>query len=192
MKETDKKPYHLDKKQGTKEYIAYAFQEMLKTMPFNDITVQEIAEACQISRATFYRYFEDKYALLIWIYTERVATIYAGDGDNRQKMIDCFCYANENRRFFRQAFFHDPHNTLEKCIFQMTVDSMAHFIMERQHCDALPEDVLWSIEFCMAGAYYAWKKWLVSNSAETPEHLADRIIANSPEVVRVNYYLTET
>lgn len=185
------KPYQLKKRQGTKDYIAYAFQEILKVMPFDDITVQEIAEACKISRTTFYRYFDDKYDLLIWIYTEQINSIYASDADSRQKFIDIFRFMNENQHYFKQALLNDQHKTLEAYMFKLSLDSVSGFIAERWGCDvnALPEDLMRSIEFGTAGSFYTWKKWLFSGSEETPEHLADKIIADYPEIVRNNFFV---
>ncbi|MDH5105616.1 TetR/AcrR family transcriptional regulator [Lentilactobacillus diolivorans] len=38
--------------------------ELIKTKPFERITVREICTACNIPRATFYNYFDDKFDLL--------------------------------------------------------------------------------------------------------------------------------
>lgn len=183
------KPYRLKKKASTKEYIAYAFQEILKAVPFDDITVQEIADACRISRTTFYRCFKDKYDLLIWIYTEEIDRIYAGDGDSRQKFIDIFAFMKANQRYFKQALLNDRHRTLEKYIFQLSMESMTGFIARHMGCETLPDELVRSIEFGTAGSFYTWKKWLFSGSDETPEHLADKIISDYPEAVRNNFFV---
>lgn len=185
----DGKPYQLKKKQSTKEYIAYAFQEILKAEPFDTITVREIAEACDISRTTFYRCFEDKYDLLIWIYTQEIDRIYAGDGDSRQKFIDIFHFMKANRRYFTQALLSDRHNTLEDYIFKLSMENITGFIAKRWQVETLPEELIRSIEFGTAGSIYIWKKWLFSDSDETPEHLADKIIADYPETVRNNFFV---
>lgn len=185
----DGKPYQLKKKQSTKEYIAYAFKEILKSEPFDTITVREIAEACNISRTTFYRCFEDKYDLLIWIYTQEIDRIYAGGGDSRQKFIDIFHFMKANQRYFTQALLSDRHNTLEDYIFKLSMESVTCFIAKRWQVETLPEELIRSIEFGTAGSFYIWKKWLFSDSDETPEHLADKIIADYPETVRNNFFV---
>lgn len=41
--------------------ITVAFGEMMKTVPFDDITVFDLCEKAEIRRATFYKHFSDKY-----------------------------------------------------------------------------------------------------------------------------------
>ncbi|MCQ2480600.1 MAG: TetR/AcrR family transcriptional regulator [Clostridia bacterium] len=48
----------------TKEDIFKAFIEILKTKPFDKITVRDIVEECDINRNTFYYYYSDIYELL--------------------------------------------------------------------------------------------------------------------------------
>ncbi|MDD2969568.1 MAG: TetR family transcriptional regulator, partial [Lachnospiraceae bacterium] len=38
----------------TKNAIAYAFKELLLEKPINKITINDIAEKCEINRQTFY------------------------------------------------------------------------------------------------------------------------------------------
>ena len=43
----------------TKKAIAYTFKDLLKEKPFNKITVNDIANKCDINRQTFYYHFQD-------------------------------------------------------------------------------------------------------------------------------------
>ncbi len=52
----------------TKEKIGYALLEKIKKKPLSNITIQEIAKEAQVSKQTFYNYFEDKEALIQYIY----------------------------------------------------------------------------------------------------------------------------
>ena len=46
-------------KATTKLAIAYAFKELLLEKPFDKITVNDIAEKCEMNRQTFYYHFHD-------------------------------------------------------------------------------------------------------------------------------------
>lgn len=48
----------------TRQLIVKAFQELLSEKPFEEITIQEIADQATVNRVTFYAHFADKYALL--------------------------------------------------------------------------------------------------------------------------------
>lgn len=57
------------KRKTSREILAESFKELAQTTPVNKITVQEIADNCGYSPATFYRQFRDKYDLIAWDYT---------------------------------------------------------------------------------------------------------------------------
>jgi AcrR family transcriptional regulator len=46
--------------------VVYAMSELMETIPFEKLTIAEICEAAGLSRATFYRYFDDKYSVAQW------------------------------------------------------------------------------------------------------------------------------
>ena len=51
-----------------------AAEELLADRSFADLTVSDLCTKAQVSRQTFYRYFEDKYDLVQWHFTNMVAT----------------------------------------------------------------------------------------------------------------------
>ena len=48
----------------TRELLQQALENLLKTKDFDKISVQEIADAATVNRATFYDHYTDKFALL--------------------------------------------------------------------------------------------------------------------------------
>ena len=54
-------------KTTTKMAIAFAFKELLSEKALDKITVQEIAEKCEMNRKTFYYHFHDVLELCEWI-----------------------------------------------------------------------------------------------------------------------------
>ena len=61
---------------NTKIIIFLALEKLLKSKPFEKITVIEIAQAAHISRATFYRHFEDKFDLANWYYRQKAEEVF--------------------------------------------------------------------------------------------------------------------
>lgn len=58
----------------TKLAFADALKELLKTQPFEKVTVSAICAQCEMKRTSFYYHFLDKYDLVNWIFdTEYVA-----------------------------------------------------------------------------------------------------------------------
>ena len=60
----------------TKKAIAYTFKDLLKEKPFNKITVNDIANKCDINRQTFYYHFQDIRDLIEWICIDEVLLIF--------------------------------------------------------------------------------------------------------------------
>ncbi len=63
----------------TKRAIADSLKELTKTKTFDKISVKDISEKCGINRQTFYYHFEDKFALLKWIYETDLLDKYLQD-----------------------------------------------------------------------------------------------------------------
>ena len=59
----------------TVKLLTDTLTELLEKEPFEKITVMDICEKSMIPRATFYNYFEDKYDLLNYYWTERKLVI---------------------------------------------------------------------------------------------------------------------
>ena len=54
----------------TRKLILQAFGDLLAEKNFESISVQDVTDKAEINRATFYKHFVDKYALLDYAITE--------------------------------------------------------------------------------------------------------------------------
>lgn len=59
----------------TRQLIIDAFNELIATKDFNQITIKEITERATINRATFYAHFLDKYELLDIVLSEQLQAL---------------------------------------------------------------------------------------------------------------------
>lgn len=66
-------PYEDPRITRTRKMIVNAFLTLVQEKEFNAISVKDITEHAMINRATFYRHFADKYALLDAIFLELMA-----------------------------------------------------------------------------------------------------------------------
>ncbi len=51
---------------NNKMEIVYAMNDLMEAIPFDKLTIAEICSQAKISRATFYRYFDNKYSIAQW------------------------------------------------------------------------------------------------------------------------------
>ena len=68
------------KNDTTKQALANALKQLLQKKQVTKITINDIAEACGVSRMTFYYHFKDIYDLADWTLQEELHTAIA---DNR-------------------------------------------------------------------------------------------------------------
>ena len=65
-----------------KDILADSFHELAEKKNIDKITIQDIVENCGYSIATFYRQFKDKYDLIAWDYSKRIASLMEQVGKN--------------------------------------------------------------------------------------------------------------
>lgn len=93
----------------TAETIMMSLRELMTEEPFDNITVRDICDNCRISKATFYRYYLDKYDLLAHVYQSYVSPLIDNienidDYSWKNMLEDALAIVEENRTFFRNGF----------------------------------------------------------------------------------------
>ena len=85
---------------STKQAMADALKELLAARPFSKVSVSELCEACGMNRKSFYYHFQDKYALLNWIFYNEYVSRLRKDADTVSDwgMLNDLCrYIYDNR-----------------------------------------------------------------------------------------------
>lgn len=84
----------------TKRALAAALKDLLKRTPLDKITIQNLVDAAEVSRKTFYYHFSDIYALLEWALVDEGRRILGEKltADTWQQGLErVFDYLEENR-----------------------------------------------------------------------------------------------
>ena len=90
----------------TKKKMANALKELMSTTTFENITVSDITQRCDIHRQTFYYHFQDRYELLNWLVYNDLLQPLTEDFrfDNMyDKLFDMFTTMQENKAFYQNA-----------------------------------------------------------------------------------------
>lgn len=109
----------------TKMKIAYAFKNLMLSVPYSQITISMICKATPVSRNGFYYYFEKKQELLEWIIEDdflKYSLPYFRFETELIASKSIFEYIYKEKDFYKAAYDIDNGNTLRNCLFK------AHFI----------------------------------------------------------------
>lgn len=100
----------------TKQVLAYAMKDLMTRQPLSKITVGDVCQACGMNRKSFYYHFQDKYALVAWIFRGELAA----ESDNALTLAEsmaALCRTMEkNVPFYRSALKESGQNSLQECI----------------------------------------------------------------------------
>ena len=115
----------------TKRTIKRTLVELLATMPFEKITVTELCRAADVSRITFYTYYDDKYALADELFRDDMAK-----AEERYRALQA---ENNPRKIPTNSY----RNLLVTCIFSVFEQRDGIFI----HCSSTKNPYLHSACF---------------------------------------------
>ncbi len=103
----------------TKMQLANSLKEIMKKVPFHNITVQNVADHCGVNRQTFYYHFKDMFDLLEWIYQNDIfCAFHEISTKNWQNvLLDTIKYAKKNKSFLRNTNRSLRKETIEKYLY---------------------------------------------------------------------------
>lgn len=112
----------MSKPELTKQLIAQTLKKLMLEIPFEKISVQDIVKACGLNRKTFYYHFQDKQALVCWIFDNEFAALTDLNNDNSvyDELIE---HLYKNRDFYVAALSSDAQNNLSEHFYKIIYDS---------------------------------------------------------------------
>lgn len=108
----------MSKPELTKHLIADTLKKLVLRMPIDKISVNDIVEACGINRTTFYYHFQDKQALITWIFNNDFA-IYNHGSDNGKLLVNLVDHMFNHKTFYLPALLSEVQNNLKSHLFKV-------------------------------------------------------------------------
>ena len=174
-------------RQTTKELLAASLQELAQHKNIDKITIREIAQNCQLTSTTFYNHFQDKYALMAWIYHREIEPLYRQLGKviNWQALLARgFELMYQNRQFYRNALKNTSgQSSFQKATTDYSINSMTEYIRQ-QHANELPEEVQFMIRFYVIGILYFVNEWLLHEDKLPSDELVHLLEKAMPDELR--------
>ena len=175
---------------STKQAMADALKELLAARPFSKVSVSELCEACGMNRKSFYYHFQDKYALLNWIFYNEYVSRLRKDADTVSDwgMLNDLCrYIYDNRQFYRRAFEVEGQNSFtdyfREVIGSILTNDMARIFGQTEHVDFFTNFYLYAFVCSI-------RRWLQSSEvmpADTFSGLLKQCVAGVSDYVQKKY-----
>ncbi|MCR4951920.1 MAG: TetR family transcriptional regulator [Solobacterium sp.] len=182
------------KRDVTKKRLADCFMKLAEKKDVSKITVREIAEQSNVSSQTFYNYFQDKYELILWIYSDLGSETYKqfihGEIDLREFIYRCLNFYDEYARFMVNIL-NNTHGTdsFWRNSSDREIRGFERFIIQYYGEEALTDEIRVHIRMFAYGCTEIASAWLQKPNHISPEILTEYIISFVPDTLRK--YLTK-
>lgn len=174
----------------TKREIVAAFNRLIARSEMEKITTLRIAEEAEVSKATFYRYFKDKYDVLNYNYQRLLDHSLQQCGNYRDLYFLLYTFAREEWQNFTRAFNTTGVNSFDNFVYSYSRDVVEEITRQNRGGKGLtPEETMQLDVFCY-GISYMYKKWTMGQYALDPASAADSLYAIMPESLKHLWFLT--
>lgn len=166
----------------TKYKFADAIKELMRHRELDKISVKDIVEKSGLTRQTFYRHFQDKYALVNWYFEILVRDSFEEMKEKknlRDALVKKFRFIESERYFFRAAFSSKDFNSLLEYDYQYILHFYTDVIEKKTGC-SLDEEVRFLLEMYCRGSISMTSNWTSKEIQETPEEMAELLVEALP------------
>ncbi len=119
--------------QITKKALEAGLKELLKTKSLDKISIQDLTDACGISRSTFYYHFQDIYALVEWVCQEDFGKALAGNKTHdtwESGMRDIMREIQRDKDFIYNVYRYTDNHLMEEYLHRRTAELLYAVVEE--------------------------------------------------------------
>lgn len=171
----------------TKLAIVHTFVDLLDKKPLSKITVTEIIEACEISRNTFYYYFQDIYDLVDYLFSIEIEKLQEVTDNADTLSEECQIVLDlliNNKRALKHIYESVKKDQIELYLFKATDKAMLDFIKKHfQGSNVAEEDIQFLARYHKYALVGFIIDWLSGDSDEDLLDLINRISKLSEESI---------
>ena len=173
----------------TERDIVQAFNRLLAHKGVEKITTQMIADEAGVSRATFYRYFHDKYDVLNHNYKKLLDDCVAACSNYRDLFCALYRHAQTEWTDFHRAFSTTGVNSLANYVYSYSRGVVEEITRQNRGGEGLTEAEELQVDVVCYGISYMYEKWTLGQYPLTPDEAADALFAVMPESLRGYWFL---
>ena len=156
----------------TKQLLGNTLKDLMNKKPLKKITIQELVDAANVNRQTFYYHFHDIYDLLSWIYQveaiNEIANVTYESWCEEIKIIVNYIY--ENKKFCYATYRSLGKNSLDRFLLSVFDSLTEKVLADIEHSELLsPDDRLFIIRLYGHALSGSLLDWVDSKFATPPE-----------------------
>lgn len=162
--------------------VVATLEKLMERQPLERIKVSELCRKAGISRATFYGYFHDVFAVPTWLWDHLMSQSLYQMGITmtcHEGHIKNFHSLQEHKNFFMLAFRSNDYNSVFEHGLRVVKDHIIENASKNAGRDFTKREML-EIEFRNAGAAHMTKVWVRGGMRETSEEMADLFQSFTP------------
>lgn len=176
----------------TRLAIFESFNDLLARKDLDKITIEMIAKGAGVSKATFYRYFKDKYDVMAYNYK-----IFVDHSANpktthsyEELLYILFRDSEKNMEYLENAFKYLGVNSFIEYVYQYSFDIVSRITLDNRPEGLTESEVLQLDVFCH-GVSRMFGKWIMGGYDLSADDAAKALYSEMPETLR-DYWWKES
>ncbi|MEF3318428.1 TetR-like C-terminal domain-containing protein [Peptoniphilus grossensis] len=166
-------------KNYTKDLIRKEFIRLLNKKKLHNITVTELAKACNIERKTFYYHYENLTELVKEIFDEELDIVIEEFNETlswEESFISAAKFILDNKKMVKHIYESDYRIDLEKYIFSISGEIMRNYVKRLgQNTKAKDIDMKLIAYFYQCALSSALIKWVATGMKNDPKAITRRL-----------------
>ncbi len=163
----------------TKKALGQELKNQLCSKSLDKITIQDLADACGISRSTFYYHFEDIYALVEWVCMEDFSRALAGKKTHstwESGFREIFYEIRKDKAFIYNVYRYMDPRLIENYLHKRTAELLYGVVEEAAAgMNVTEEQKHYIAEFYQYGFVGTVTGWVDRGMKEDPDLLVERL-----------------
>lgn len=165
--------------------IETAMLDLIDTNRLDSITIQMVCEKADVSKTSFYRYYQDKYDLVNRTFDRILPEGLDQLGKNikwSEALNLIFDALGRRRNFLRQAYGSDDANSLGNHTEEVYVKLIKTLLLNKA-VDVNKDEFAFSIKFFSISMARFTKDWVQKGGSDTKENLIKLVAKAAPFVI---------
>ena len=166
----------------TKDKLADLLEHKMASTPLDDIRVVDLIQEAHISKPTFYRHFQDKYALLEYCFRRIFDNTFGRIGPYypfSQACLDVYRAYREKQSFLQAGYRSKDANGLRALETRMVRETYSLYMSTMGVPDV--DDVAFALDMYAIGTVQLTEKWVLGGMSRSNEDEVRLLLAALPK-----------